>query len=296
MNSLHTGTIQVPGADLYYRWRGNGPWLLILHGGAADADAAEALTERLGARYRVLTHDRRGLSRSRTRAAAGVSRIEEHTDDVHHLLHALGAEPACVLGVSIGAIIGLDLITRYPEQVRTLIAQEPPLTYLLPPVQCAEAVSMQEELETTLVGQGVQAALRKFMLALEVDVQDVEDGFEQPKLNPSMFHNYEHFLRYDAPNVRKYRLDLDALARRARDIVPVIGARTHESLVTGKAGAALKVAPTMVLAERLRVGLRVLPGGHGGYASHPRDYGARLMDVLAEHARQQAPMLAAGSG
>lgn len=282
MNSVHTGTISVPGAELHYRWQGSGPWVLILHGGADDADAAEVLIAQLSPHYRVLTHDRRGLSRSRISSGVGVSSIEEHTDDVHHLLRALGAEPAYVVGVSIGAIIGLDLIARYPEQVRVLVAQEPTLAYLLPFAQCADAIAMQEDLETTLARDGLQAALRKFMAALEVDIQDVEDGFEQPRLNPSALRNYEHFLRYDAPRVRKFRLDFDALARRARDIILIIGARTHENLVAGKAGAALKVGPTIVLAERLGVGLRVFPGGHGGYVSHPRKFGARLLDVLKE--------------
>jgi pimeloyl-ACP methyl ester carboxylesterase len=41
-------------------------------------------------------------------------------------------EPAFVFGSSIGALIGLDLIARNPEQVRILIAHDPPAWELLP--------------------------------------------------------------------------------------------------------------------------------------------------------------------
>jgi hypothetical protein len=36
--------IEVPGAKLFYKTRGSGPVLLILQGGAGDADGSDALT------------------------------------------------------------------------------------------------------------------------------------------------------------------------------------------------------------------------------------------------------------
>ena len=53
-------------------------------------------------------------------------------DDAHRLLAAVTPEPAFVLGSSGGASYGLDLVARYPEQVRTLVAHEPPVAALLP--------------------------------------------------------------------------------------------------------------------------------------------------------------------
>ena len=57
--------------------------------------------------------------------------IESHTDDLALLLahHATG--PVDVLGISIGALIGLDLAARYPGLVRTVVAHEPPLSQVL---------------------------------------------------------------------------------------------------------------------------------------------------------------------
>ncbi len=57
---------------------------------------------------------------------------EQQADDVHRLLSALGAQPAYVFGSSGGAVVGLALVTAHPDQVRTLVAHEPPVVELLP--------------------------------------------------------------------------------------------------------------------------------------------------------------------
>ncbi len=48
------------------------------------------------------------------------------SDDAHHLLAALTTGPVLVFGGSLGALLGLDLVAHYSEQVRTLGAHEPP--------------------------------------------------------------------------------------------------------------------------------------------------------------------------
>ena len=51
--------------------------------------------------------------------------IARHGDDAHRLLAALTDEPAFVVGLSLGALIALELIATHPEQVRMLVAHEP---------------------------------------------------------------------------------------------------------------------------------------------------------------------------
>src|SRR6266542_586527 len=91
------GRLAVPGATLYYRLRGAGPLLLILQGGAGDAEGSNAMAARLVDAYTVLSYDRRGLSRSTldgstdgpTDGPAGAVSIQTHADDAHLLLAAL---------------------------------------------------------------------------------------------------------------------------------------------------------------------------------------------------------------
>src|SRR6185437_10739205 len=107
--------VRVPGARLYYQVRGTGPVLLILQGGDGDADGSRGLEEQLVGHFTVVTYDRRGLSRSTLDDGADPPSVETHADDTQRLLAALTGEPAFVLGVSIGALIGLDLVARYPD-------------------------------------------------------------------------------------------------------------------------------------------------------------------------------------
>src|SRR5690349_25028703 len=101
---------------MYTQRRGDGPrTLVIIQPGDGDADGSAALVDELvrdGA-HTVLTYDRRGLSRSPDGGGDPVT-IESHTDDLALLLAMHASGPVDVLGLSIGALIGLDLAARYP--------------------------------------------------------------------------------------------------------------------------------------------------------------------------------------
>ncbi|GLW12551.1 hypothetical protein Misp01_76790 [Microtetraspora sp. NBRC 13810] len=135
MESVKTNTLEAPGAELYYEVRGSGPVLLLICGGVYDAGGYAGLAAELAGRYTVVTYDRRGNSRSPLAGPPEPQRIEVHGDDAHRVLSAAGVTadaPAYVFGNSSGAMIGLELAARHPEQVRALVAHEPPLFELLP--------------------------------------------------------------------------------------------------------------------------------------------------------------------
>src|SRR6202521_1083065 len=124
--------LAAPGANLYYEVRGSGPVLLMMPGGPADAGVFRRIAEALASDYTVVTYDPRGLSHSTLDAPVRDERIVEiFADDVHRLLTATAKEPAYVFGSSGGAVIGLELATRHPEQVRTLVSHEPPAPVLM---------------------------------------------------------------------------------------------------------------------------------------------------------------------
>ncbi len=112
-----------------YKTRGTGPVLLMLQGGAGDADGSDALASHLADRYTVVTYDRRGLFRSPLDDAAGPSGTETHSDDAHRILAALTREPAFIFGSSLGALVGLDLVSTHPGQVRLLVAHGAPAAH-----------------------------------------------------------------------------------------------------------------------------------------------------------------------
>src|ERR1035437_2301408 len=96
--------IEVPGATLFYKVRGTGPVVLIVQGGAADADGSDALAARLESDFTVVSYDRRGLSRSVLKRGASPSDVSRHAEDASVVLKTVTSEPAFVFGVRIGAL------------------------------------------------------------------------------------------------------------------------------------------------------------------------------------------------
>jgi pimeloyl-ACP methyl ester carboxylesterase len=270
MHPTNAGTLRVAGATIYYTVRGRGPLLLILQGGAGDAEGSNGIAPYLVDSYTVVSYDRRGLSRSPLDDPTAAPSIGTHAADVHHLLAPLTDEPAYVVGCSFGALVGLELVARHPEQVRTLVAHEAPTTQLLPEPLRTQAVRDQERVEEGYRREGI-AAMREFLAITGVDFADREPDIALPPRTEGYAANIAFFLTHDAPAARFHRLDLDALQRAAGRIVPAAGSTDRDFWIHRCARA---------LAERLGRPLEEFPGGHNGYALHPRAFAARLRAVL----------------
>src|SRR5262249_35726492 len=89
-------------------------------------------------------------------------RADVQSDDAARLLAAVGTAPAYVLGSSGGAQIGLDLATRHPEQVHTLVAHDPPAVELLP--DAANQRVFFQEVYDTYRSDGVGPAMQQFLV------------------------------------------------------------------------------------------------------------------------------------
>jgi pimeloyl-ACP methyl ester carboxylesterase len=245
----------------------------LLQGGDGDAEGMDSLANHLVDRYTVVSYDRRGLSRSKLDDPAEALSLQTHGDDAHRLLAALTTEPALAFGGSLGALLGLDLLARHPEQVRTLVVHEPPAPELLPDAERAQAVRSQEEMEKTHRREGAMAAMRKSLVKSGMNFDDREPDVVVPPPNPRRAANLEFFLTHDAPAVRLYRLDLASLEAAPTRIVPAAG-RTSREMWTHHCAEAL--------ADRLGTEIVEFPGGHNGYVLHPRAFAAKLREVLGE--------------
>lgn len=167
INEVRADTLKIPGATLHYEVAGSGPVLLLIPGGPMDADGFVPLRNVLSDRYTVITYDPRGLSRSHFGGAPEDMTVHAFADDAHRLLAALGGEPAFVLGSSGGALVGFELLTQHPEQVRALVAHEPPLTRVLDDADKHAAFS--REIYDTYRSEGVGPAMSKFLAAADLD-------------------------------------------------------------------------------------------------------------------------------
>jgi pimeloyl-ACP methyl ester carboxylesterase len=272
-----TGYLQVPGARLYYETRGAGPVLLLIAGGAGDAGSYERITRHLAMDYKVVTYDRRGYARSPLEDPNQLVEIRAHSADVNHLLDAISGAPAAILGCSIGALIGLDLVIRYPEQVHTLIAHEPPIPALLTGAWRLQADQMQKDLLDSIQREGAAAAIRQFAESLGVyregGTPTVPEGdlYVQAQGARMADYNRAAFFRYEIRAVARYNLDLSALKAASARTLPAGG---HDSRGIWPYQCAT------VFADYLGPELVEFPGDHAGFFNHAKQFAKRLHEIL----------------
>jgi pimeloyl-ACP methyl ester carboxylesterase len=282
---VQTSTVKVPGATLYYEIRGAGPVLLCIPGGPTDAGMFADIAGRLANRYTVVTYDPRGHSRSSLDAEPVDIPVALHADDAAALLGAVGREAANVYGSSGGGTIGLELATRHPELVSTLVAHEPPLMELLPDADRWRSAFV--DIYETYLAQGVVPAMEKFAIVVEEggpkyseEMAQAEPTSESVEMGARMQGNFELFLAHEIRQIGGYVPDVDALRAASTRIVSAAGETSEQQ-------AACRAA--FALAERLGTSVTHLPGSHGGWGSDPQDFAERLHAALAGSDVENAP-------
>jgi clorobiocin/coumermycin A biosynthesis protein CloN7/CouN7 len=260
--------LNVPGARLYYEVQGSGP-ALILIGHPMGASGFAAIASLLAEDYTVVTYDPRGFARSTIEDRDQDGEPDLLADDVFRVLEAVGEGRAHVFGSSGGAITGLAFVARYPGQVQTLVAHEPPLALLLADAEDARA-GMQD-IYDTYRNAGTGAAWAKFFAFTGMNPPP-QSGDTAPEPSAGMDPTSERFFAHGLLPIALYQPDFSALhAGQAR--VVVAGGTTSKGEFPQRTAAAL--------AERLGTPLVDFPGGHGGFASDAREFVALLRLTLA---------------
>ena len=264
-------TLEVPGARLYYEVRGRGP-LVVLVGAPMDARSFGPLADRLAGDYTVLTTDPRGINRSRVDDPGRDATPEMRADDLSRLVACADAGPAVVLGSSGGAVSALALVQAHPEQVRVVVAHEPPLLELLP--DSAERHAGNEVVIARWLAGDYTGSWRAFLenagIQLPEGVFEVVFGGEpEPQAMADTTFQNTHMLR----STTRFWPDIAVLRSAGARVVVGIGERSAGQVCdrTSRAlAAALGIEPVM------------FPGGHTGFAEYPAGFAVRLKSVLRE--------------
>ena len=268
-------TISVPGAELYVEIRGTGPVLLLITGGPTDAGMFDDLGGRLADRYTVVSYDQRGHSRSTLEGEPG-DILSAHAEDAAAILQATADEPAYVYGTSGGGTIGLELVAKHSELVRTLVAHEPPLFELLP--DAPEWRSKLSDISKTYATEGAFPAMGRFGAVVEEGGPKYSEEMAQAPTTPEsqemmgrMMGNFDLFLAHELPRISRYVPDVETLRAAPTRIVSVAGETSREQMAR---------RASIALAERLSTDLAYLPGAHGGWGSDPQEFAEQLHELL----------------
>jgi pimeloyl-ACP methyl ester carboxylesterase len=276
-----TQTLDLPGATLTYDVREaesetTEPVLLMI-GSPMDASGFTTLAGYFPDRT-VVTYDPRGVGRSSRADGVTGATPDEHAEDLHRLIAGLDAGPVDIFSSSGGAVNALALVAQHREQVRTLVAHEPPLATVLP--DRAEALAVTEDIYETYERDGLGPAMAKFIAftsvrgptppdfpnhapsPADVGLPTEDDGSrDHPLLGPHMIY------------VTRYEPNIDSLRGASTRIVVAVGA---ESEGTFPSRAAL------AMAQQLGTEAVIFPSHHGGFGQHgdPDAFAATLRRIL----------------
>jgi pimeloyl-ACP methyl ester carboxylesterase len=118
--NAHGGTANLDDVGIYYKTFGNGPPVLVLHGGLGSLENMSRQIMALAKCHLVIAADIRGHGRSSDSSAP--FSYATLSDDMLKLLDYLHIEKTDIVGWSDGGIIGLHLAIRHPERVEKLVA------------------------------------------------------------------------------------------------------------------------------------------------------------------------------
>jgi hypothetical protein len=178
----------------------------------------------------------------------------------------------------------LALVAKHPEQVRTLVAHEPPAAQMLPDRQLALAAC--EDIGETYKRSGFGPAMAKFIATVSHAGPFPDDYADKPAPDPAMFGlpteddgtRNDPLLMQNIITCTHYRFDFDAL-RAAPTRIVIGGGVESEGSMAYRAGAAV--------ADRLGTTMVRFPSGHGGFLGNeygqpgdPDGFAATLREVL----------------
>jgi pimeloyl-ACP methyl ester carboxylesterase len=288
MTEPKTDTLRVPGAVLHYDVRGadstTHPALLII-GSPMGADGFVTLAGHFTDRT-VVTYDPRSAGRSQRTDGALETTTDEHADDLHRLISALGLGPVDIFASSGGAVNALALVARHPEDVRTLVAHEPPAMRELPDAEIVLAANV--DIHDTYQRSGFGPAMAKFIALVSQQGPLPADYADRPAPDPAAFglpteddgSRNDPLLGQNMISSSHYQHDFDSLRAVSTRIVVGVGEDSGQA-VPGRAGTAV--------AGRLGTTPVVFPGGHDGFlggefgrTGKPDAFAATLREVLSE--------------
>lgn len=110
------GFVAVNGTQLYYETLGDGPPLVLIHGGYMDRRMWDDQFPIFAERYRVIRYDVRGFGKSALPQVPYSDR-----QDLLALLQYLGITRTSLLGLSLGGMIATDFTLEHPDMVDALI-------------------------------------------------------------------------------------------------------------------------------------------------------------------------------
>jgi pimeloyl-ACP methyl ester carboxylesterase len=281
-----TRTLDVPGAALTYDVRRNEastepPLFLIGH--PMGAGGFPTLSGYFPDRT-IITYDPRGSERSTAHDLAAAITPDINARDLHAIVEAVGG-PVDVFASSGGAVNALAWVAKYPNDVRTLVAHEPPLASIVADREYALAVC--RAMNATYERSGWGAGMAHFIQVVGHRGEFTAEDVTAPPPDPAAFgmpseddgSRTDLMLAHNVLWLVSFEPDFDAVRAAPTRIVVAVGEKSDGELAHRGGVAA---------AERLGQEPTEFPGDHGGFlggeygqTGEPEAFAGKLREVLA---------------
>lgn len=259
---------QVNDIELNYALHGSGDRTVVLLNGLADdlGTWGYQVPDLVGAGYRVLTFDNRGVGASSK--PAGPYSSELLAADAKALVDSLGITDFHLMGVSMGGMIAQAYALAYPADLRSTTFA---CTYAAPGPFCSRMFALWAELAPVM---GVAFVMR------EVTLWAFTLGFFDDR--PDELAEFETAMRFATQPTHAYLAQLAVI--QAHDTGARLAELTVPALVV--AGEEDILIPTE-LSRRLHAGIpgarwATTPGGHACLWEHPTEFNEVFLAFLGE--------------
>jgi pimeloyl-ACP methyl ester carboxylesterase len=285
-----TRTLRVPGATITYDVRKSKSTTepaLVLIGSPMGAGGFPSLAAHFPDRTIVTYDPRNNGERSPADDPSVPITPEVQADDVHAVIEAVGGGPVDLFASSGGAIVSLALVAKYPKDIRTLVAHEPPLASIVPDRE--QALAANRAIHDGYLAGGAGAGMGKFMQVVMHGGEFTPEVVAAPGFDPAMMGfpageddgvRTDLMLAHNVVHLTSFEPDFEALKRAPTRIVLAVGEDSNGNLAQRGGEAA---------AERLGGEAVRFPGDHGGFMGgeygqppgKPAEFAAKLREVLA---------------
>src|SRR5258705_2085952 len=129
--SFQAKTIHSPeAADIFVRWGGKGPVIVLIHGYAENSDSWAPLAADLMKDHTVVVPDLRGIGKS-SRPSSGYDK-KTQAKDIRAVVTGLGYDKTFVVAHDIGNTVAYAYAAMYPDKVERLVVMDAPIPGIEP--------------------------------------------------------------------------------------------------------------------------------------------------------------------
>jgi pimeloyl-ACP methyl ester carboxylesterase len=256
--------IRANDVDLYYELTGEqGNPMLLTHGAWLDHSSWNAIIPGLSRRFRVITYDRRGHSRSEKVSTQGS--YDEDAEDAAALVQQLGLAPVHIVGESGAGAIALKLAAKKPSIFKSLTAHEPSLFGLLADNPTTAPLLAEMMKRTEGVVKLIESGDKAGGASLTAEIVFGPGGWEKlpSSLRDIFIANADTFAD-ERRDMKSIYVDLDGLSRFNKPTMLTLGGKSPPVFrpVVEKLAKTIPRSKVFTLAE----------AGHTPFISHPEEF------------------------